>query len=76
MPPTEEVKPRLIKVLEKLNLPTTVDYDTDIIIEAMRHDKKMSGDEITVVYVPSVGTFQMKTMPFSELAKEFKGMKQ
>lgn len=70
------VKPRLIKVLEKLNLPTTVDYDTDIIIEAMRHDKKMSGDEITVVYVPSVGTFQMKTMPFSELAKEFKGMKQ
>ena len=72
----DEVKPRLIKVLEKLNLPTTVAYDTDIIIEAMRHDKKMSGDEITVVYVPSVGNFQMKTMPFSELAKEFKGMKQ
>lgn len=73
---SEEVKPRLIKVLRKLNLPTTVDYDTDVIIEAMRHDKKMSGDKITVVYVPSVGTYVMKIMPFSELAKEFKGMKQ
>ncbi len=72
---SNEVKPRLIKVLNKLNLPTTVDYDTNVIIEAMRHDKKMSGDKITVVYVPSVGTYEMKTMPFSKLEKEFKGMR-
>lgn len=64
------VKARLIKVLEKLNLPTSINYDTDTVIEAMRHDKKMSGDKITVVYVPGVGTYEMKTMPFDE----FKGM--
>jgi 3-dehydroquinate synthase len=64
------VKTRLIKVLEKLNLPTSINYDTDKVIEAMRHDKKMSGDKITVVYVPGVGTYEMKTMPFDE----FKGM--
>ena len=64
------VKARLIKVLEKLNLPTSINYDTDKVIEAMRHDKKMSGDKITVVYVPGVGTYEMKIMPFDE----FKGM--
>ncbi len=68
------VRPRLISVLKKLGLPTSVNYDTDVIIEAMRHDKKMAGDEITVVYVQEIGSFEMKKMPFSLLAKEFKGM--
>ncbi len=68
------VRERLVRVLEKLGLPTEINYDTDKIIEAMRHDKKMSGDSITVVYVPEVGSFEMKTMPFCELAKEFKGV--
>lgn len=69
---SKDVRKRLIKVLEKLNLPTSIDYDTDKIIEAMRHDKKMSGDEITVIYVPKVGSFEMKQMPFSMLAENFK----
>lgn len=69
---SELVRPRLIKVLEKLNLPTKVDYDTDIIIEAMRHDKKMSGDKITVVYVEEVGSFKMKEIPFLKLAEDLK----
>lgn len=72
---SKEIKARLIKVLDKLNLPTTVNYDTDKIIKAMRHDKKMSGDEITVIYVPEVGEFQMCKMPFSELAENFKEVK-
>lgn len=69
---SENVKNRLIPVLKKLNLPTEINYDTDKIIEAMSHDKKMAGNEITVVYVPSIGEFEMKTMPFSELSKQFK----
>lgn len=68
----ENVRERLIPVLKKLNLPTTVNYDTDKIIDAMRHDKKMSGDEITVVYVPKVGGFEMRTMPLSELKEVIK----
>lgn len=71
---SDAVRPRLINVLKKLGLPTSVNYDTDVIIEAMRHDKKMAGDEITVVYVQEIGSFEMKKMPFSLLAKEFKGM--
>lgn len=69
---SDKVRERLVGVLKKLNLPTDIDYDADKIIEAMSHDKKMSGNEITVVYVPKVGEFEMKTMPFSELSKQFK----
>ena len=69
---SDKVRERLACVLKKLNLPTDIDYDADKIIEAMSHDKKMSGNEITVVYVPKVGEFEMKTMPFSELSKQFK----
>ncbi len=69
---SDKVRERLVGVLKKLNLPTDIDYDADKIIEAMSHDKKMSGNEITVVYVPKVGEFEMKTIPFSELSKQFK----
>ena len=63
---SEEVRSRLEKVLQKLNLPIKIDYDINKIVEAMRHDKKMSGDKITVVYVQKIGEFQLKTMPFDE----------
>ena len=69
---SDEVRQRLIPVLKKLNLPTEIQYDTDVIIEAMRHDKKMAGDEITVVYVPEIGKFEMRKMPFVVLAAQIK----
>ncbi len=68
------VRERLKSVLKKLSLPTEIDYNTDVIIEAMKHDKKMSGKDITVVYVERVGEFQMRTVPFSQLEADFKEM--
>ena len=56
------VRPRLLKVLEKLNLPTDIKCDYDKIINAVCHDKKMAGNEITVIYVPEIGTFEIKKM--------------
>lgn len=52
-----EVRERLIAVLQRLNLPLVVRADPDKVIEAVRHDKKGEGDEVTVVRVPAVGTF-------------------
>lgn len=69
---SDKVRERLIKVLEKLNLPTKVDFDIEKIIEAMKHDKKMSGNNITVVYVEEVGSSKMRTVEFSILEKELK----
>ena len=66
------VRGRLIPVLKKLNLPTSNDFDTEKIISAMRHDKKLMGDDITVIFVPEVGKYEMREMPFDTFAKEIK----
>lgn len=65
----EKIRPRLINVLNKLNLPTKVDFDKQKIVEAMSHDKKMSGDSITVIFVEKIGEFKMKKMLLSELCE-------
>ena len=70
---SDEVKNRLIPVLERLNLPTSTAVTVDTIINAMRHDKKMSGDKITVILVNTVGTYEMKEMPFDIFAEKIRG---
>lgn len=66
------VRKRLEPVLESLNLPVSTDIDAQAVIDAVRHDKKMSGDEITVIYVPEIGSYEMKKMPFGEFADGLK----
>ena len=66
------VRARLIKVLEKLNLPTKYTFDTDKIIDAMRYDKKSEGDSITVVLVDEIGAFELRKMTYDELVGKFK----
>lgn len=68
-----EVKARLLHVLEKLELPTSVDSDFSVLEEAIKHDKKMSGENITVVYVSKIGQHEMKTLPYDEFIKTVKG---
>ena len=69
---SEEVRCRLIKVLEKLNLPTKTETDAEAIISAMKHDKKMSGDKITVIFVPEIGQYEMREMPFSDFEEQIR----
>lgn len=64
---SENVRERLIKVLKRLNLPTDISCDISTVTEAVRHDKKMSGDKITVIYVEKVGEYVMKSVPISSL---------
>ena len=66
------VRERLIPVLKKLNLPTSTNFETEKIISAMRHDKKLMGDDITVIFVPEVGKYEMREIPFDTFAKEIK----
>ena len=60
------VRERLVPVLKKLGLPTETEYSMEDLLEACRHDKKASGDRITVVYVPEIGTAEMRTVSFEE----------
>ncbi len=66
---SEAVKERLISVLNKLSLPTAVPCDVDVITEAVRHDKKASGDKITYIWVEEAGSFEMKTSTFDDFDK-------
>ena len=69
---SQSVRERLVPVLKKLNLPTSTDFDIDTLISAMRHDKKLMGDEITVIFVPEIGKYEMREMPFDTFSKEIK----
>ncbi len=63
------VRGRLLTVLERLDLPTILPGQTEPLIEACRHDKKMTGQDITIVYVPEIGRFELRKVPFAELER-------
>ncbi|MBR5459823.1 MAG: 3-dehydroquinate synthase [Clostridia bacterium] len=63
---TSEVRARLINILKKFNLPTSFEANVDSLIKAASHDKKLSGDKITLVYVNSPAEFEFRKIPFSE----------
>ena len=63
----DALRPRVRAILDKLGLPTTCDVDPDAVWEAMRHDKKLSGDTITIVYAEQAGTYKLQPMPLSAL---------
>lgn len=65
---SDNVRVRLLPVLEKLNLPTVLDENADGLINACKHDKKAFGDSITVVTVEEIGKFQMKNLTFGEFS--------
>lgn len=60
------VRTRLVALLTKWGLPTVYTRNMEAVIEACRHDKKADGSAITVVYVPEVGSFEMKKLSFTE----------
>ncbi len=64
-----KVRERLLNILKKLNAPIEHCYNVEKLIEAMKHDKKMSGDKISVVYVEKVGEYKLETIDFKELQK-------
>lgn len=63
---SEDIRERLIPILNRLSLPTVIDEDPEVLIEAARHDKKTAGDDITVVTVSEIGSCEMKKLSFSQ----------
>ena len=64
---SDDLRPRLINVLDKLSLPTSVELDPDAVFAAMTHDKKGEGETVTITTVPEAGKFEMKKVSFKEL---------
>lgn len=63
------VRERLIPVLEKYNLPTKIKADAHSLTEFITHDKKASGDEVTIVYCNEIGSFDMKKIKVTDIKK-------
>lgn len=64
---SDGVRSRLISVLNKLNLPTEISIDSEKVISAVAHDKKMCDSTVNAVLVNKIGSFEMKKMTVSEL---------
>ncbi len=62
----DEVRERIVTVLKKVGLPTTLDFDADRVYEAVTHDKKADGDQIRVIYVSEIGKYEMKKVSLSD----------
>ncbi|MBQ7873715.1 MAG: 3-dehydroquinate synthase [Oscillospiraceae bacterium] len=67
-----EIRERLISVLKKLNLPTKYSGDMEKLITAASHDKKFSGEKVTVITLPEIGRFEMEEWTTAELFERMK----
>ena len=63
------VKERVLKVLEKLNLPTEFKAEKAKLIEAVSHDKKAGATTVTVIVSDETGTFKMQEESLLELSE-------
>lgn len=66
---SNEIRGRLSAVLNKIGMPYKAEVDYDNLFEAIAHDKKMSGDKITVVFVEEIGSYKFEEMTLETLRK-------
>jgi len=69
---SDEVKARLIPVLEKLGLPTSCKIDEEKVFEAVKQDKKANADGISAVFVPEVGKYKLVNITLDEVREIIK----
>ena len=69
---SDEVKVRLIPVLKKLNLPKEYQGDAEKLMAIASHDKKFSGENITVVILPEIGRLETEEWTKQELFDRIK----
>lgn len=60
------VRERLLSVLKKAGLPTSFVCDPARVYEAVTHDKKADGNQIHLIYLPEIGSYEMKKTSLSD----------
>ena len=58
----EDVRKRLLRVMDRLGLPTEARADREKVYAAMLHDKKSGGGRLTAVRVDEVGSFRLESV--------------
>lgn len=64
---SNEVKEKLVKVLDKYELKTTVSYDKDKLIGYIVHDKKANNNFVEIVKVNKIGTFEIENVEIEKI---------
>jgi 3-dehydroquinate synthase len=62
-----DVRRRLLSVYEKLGIPVASGFDKKAVMDAVKHDKKKTDGAVKAVYVPEIGSFEIKEMSFDTL---------
>jgi len=70
---SSNVKNRLLKVLKKYNLPTSVNIDDKELIKFINLDKKRTGDLITIVKVTEPGSYILDKINIESMKEYLKG---
>ena len=70
----ENIRKRVIAVLNKCGLYRTYNYDWDMIEKAAFHDKKANKDMVSAILVNDIGSFEMKTMKCKDVVKMAKNV--
>lgn len=65
---SENVKKRLIPLLQKYDLPTQITDDMKSLTELMSHDKKAVGKKIRTVFCNEIGSFEFRDMTLEEIS--------
>lgn len=63
-----ELKQRVKTIYQKLGLPLCAEFDKETALQALRHDKKVQDNQLTVVKIPKAAAFRLDKVPF-ELAE-------
>ncbi len=66
---SKEAKSRLLPVLKKLGLPTEFDFDIGTVLDAVCHDKKADGNDITIIFVSEIGKYEMRKISIDEFKR-------
>lgn len=70
---SKDVRKRLINVLKKLNLPYEYSLNVEKILSNIYHDKKITGESITVITVDTVGEYNMKKVSVKDYCDFLRG---
>lgn len=72
----QKVSERILSAMKELGFPLACDFDEQKAMQAILHDKKGSGDVISTVYVPKLGTYEFRDKTADELFADLKLLKE
>ena len=67
-----QVRERLLPVLRSLGLPTEIPGELEDMLESVSHDKKCTGSDVSVVWVETPGSFEIRKMPLSDWKEQIR----